>query len=69
MKNLIIILFAFISFNAFAVEKKTTFTLDLFNEAQKNGKIVVIHSWNKSDSIRSIIISHTGFSGDPGCLT
>ena len=48
MKNLLIIFFAFISFNAFAVEKKTTFTLDLFNEAQKNGKIVVINSWNKS---------------------
>ena len=48
MKKLLIILFTLISFNTFAVEKKTTFTQDLFNEAQKNGKIVVINSWNKS---------------------
>ena len=48
MKKLLILLFALISFNTFAVEKETTFTQDLFNEAQKNGKIVVINSWNKS---------------------
>ena len=48
MKKLLILLFALISFNTFAVEKKTTFTQDLFNEAQKNGKIVVINSWNQS---------------------
>ena len=42
MKKLLILLFTLISFNTFAVEKKTTFTQDLFNEAQKNGKIVVI---------------------------
>ena len=48
MKKLLILLFALISFNTFAVEKKTTFTQDLFNEAQKNGKTVVINSLNKS---------------------
>ena len=48
MKKLLILLFTLISFNTFAVEKKTTFTQELFNEAQKNGKIVVINSWNKS---------------------
>ena len=48
MKKLLILLFVLISFNTFAVEKKTTFTQDLFNEAQKNGKIVVINSWNQS---------------------
>ena len=48
MKKLLILLFALISFNTFAVEKKTTFTQDLFSEAQKNGKIIVINSWNKS---------------------
>ena len=48
MKKLLIILFTLISFNTFAVEKKTTFTQDLFSEAQKNGKIIVINSWNKS---------------------
>ena len=50
MKKLLILLFTLISFNTFAVEKKTTFTKELFNEAQKNGKIVVINSWNKSCS-------------------
>ena len=50
MKKLLILLFALISFNTFAVEKKTTFTQDLFNEAQKNGKIVIINSWNKTCS-------------------
>ena len=48
MKKLLILLFTLISFNTFAVEKETTFTQDLFNEAQKNGKIVVINSWNES---------------------
>ena len=48
MKKLLILLFTLISFNTFAVEKKTTFTQDLFSEAQKNGKIIVINSWNKS---------------------
>ena len=48
MKKLLILIFALISFNALAVEKKTTFTQDLFNEAQKNGKTVVINAWNKS---------------------
>ncbi len=45
------ILFLFVilfSFNAVAVEKKTTFTLESFNEAQKTGKTIVINSWNKS---------------------
>ena len=37
MKKLLILLFTLISFNTFAVEKKTTFTKELFNEAQKNG--------------------------------
>ena len=44
------ILFLFVilfSFNAVAVEKKTTFTLESFNEAQKTGKTIVINSWNK----------------------
>tara|TARA_B100000686_G_scaffold172082_1_gene179280 strand:- start:429 stop:800 length:372 start_codon:yes stop_codon:yes gene_type:complete len=48
MKKLLIIIFAFISFNAFAIEEKTTFSLEIFNKAQKNGKVVVINSWNKS---------------------
>ena len=29
------------------MEKKTTFKLEIFNEAQKAGKTIVINSWNK----------------------
>ena len=39
-----------ISTNSFAGEYKTNFNIDKFKFAQKNGKIVVIHSWNKSCS-------------------
>ena len=48
MKKLFIFLFALISFEAFAVEKKTTFTSEVFNEAKNSGKTIVINSWNKS---------------------
>ena len=37
-----------ISFNCFAVEKTTTFTNEIFNKAQLDGKTVVINSWEKS---------------------
>ena len=37
-----------ISFNCFAVEKTTTFTNEIFNKAQLQGKTVVINSWEKS---------------------
>ena len=47
MKKLLILIFILTSFNTFAVEKKTTFTLEVFNEAQKVGKTIVINSWNK----------------------
>ena len=50
MKKIITILFTLISFNCFAVEKTTTFTLEKFNKAQLDGKIVVINSWNESCS-------------------
>ena len=48
MKKIIIIIFTLFSFNAFAVDKSTTFTNEIFNEAQAEGKTVVVHSWNKS---------------------
>ncbi len=47
-KKLLIIFFVLFSFDSFAIEKKTTFTLEVFNEAQKAGKAIVINSWNKS---------------------
>tara|TARA_B100000795_G_scaffold90428_1_gene65746 strand:- start:1030 stop:1398 length:369 start_codon:yes stop_codon:yes gene_type:complete len=48
MKKIFIILFTLISFNAFAVDKSTTFSNEVFEKAQAEGKIVVINSWNKT---------------------
>ena len=39
-----------ISTSSFAGEYETNFNIEKFNFAQNNGKIVVIHSWNKSCS-------------------
>ena len=47
MKKIFIIIFTLISFNCFAVEKNTTFTKEIFNKAQSEGKTVVVNSWNK----------------------
>mgnify|MGYP001238210038 CR=1 FL=1 len=47
-KKLLILFFVFTSFESFAIEKKTTFTIEAFNEAKKTGKTIVINSWNKS---------------------
>ena len=45
----IIFLFIFLfSFEAFAIEKKTTFTIEKFQQAKISGKTIVINSWNKS---------------------
>ena len=48
MKKIFITIFTLFAFNSFAVEKSTTFTKEIFNNAQKEGKIVVINSWNKT---------------------
>ena len=48
LKNLLIIFFVLFSFESFAIEKKTTFTIEAFEEAKKAGKTIVINSWNKS---------------------
>ena len=48
MKKLFILLiFCFISFQSTASEKKTTFSEEVFNNAQSEGKIVVVSSWIK----------------------
>tara|TARA_B100001287_G_C22570744_1_gene476111 strand:- start:313 stop:729 length:417 start_codon:yes stop_codon:yes gene_type:complete len=47
MKKFLILLLCLISLNASASEKKTTFTKELFNKAQSEGKIVVVSSWIK----------------------
>ncbi len=48
MNKIIILFFALITFNAFAVEKNTTFTNEIFTKAKNEGKTIVINSWNKS---------------------
>ena len=50
MKKILVLIFTLISFNCFAVEKNTTFTNEIFNKAQSEGKTVVINSWNKTCS-------------------
>jgi len=47
MKKIFILIFILISFNCFAADKTTTFTKEIFNKAQSEGKIVVVNSWNK----------------------
>ena len=47
MKKIFVLIFTLISFNCFAVEKSTTFTKEIFNKAQSEGKIVVVSSWTK----------------------
>ena len=48
MKKLYLLIFFLFSLNSIAIEKQTTFTKELFLEAQKSGKTVVINSWNKT---------------------
>ena len=50
MKKFLILIFALISLEVFAVEKTTTFTNEIFKKAQADGKTVVINSWNKTCS-------------------
>ena len=59
MKKLFVLIFVIISFNSFAdcgnehssrLAKTTTFTNEIFQKAQLEGKVVVINSWNKSCS-------------------
>ena len=47
IKKTLILLFIIIPFNSIALEKKTTFSYDLFKKAQSDGKVVVVSSWIK----------------------
>ena len=47
MKNIFILIFFIFAFNANALEKKTTFTKELFDKAQSDGKVVIVSSWMK----------------------
>jgi thioredoxin 1 len=48
MKNILIIIFTFFTFNTFAVDKSTTFNIEIFKKAQSEGRTVVINSWNET---------------------
>ena len=47
MKNFFIFVFCIFVFSVNADEKKTTFTKELFDKAQSDGKVVVVSSWIK----------------------
>ena len=47
MKKILISLLFFITLNANAMEKETTFNQNLFNKAQSEGKVIIISSWIK----------------------
>ena len=47
MKKLFILIFCLLSFQSIASEKKTTFSEEMFNKAQSDGKVVVVSSWIK----------------------
>ena len=46
-KKFLIILFVFMPFNSFALEKETTFDQQQFKQALSEGKVVVVSSWIK----------------------
>ena len=47
MKNFLTLIFFIFSFNANAMDKETTFNIDLFDKAKSEGKIVIVSSWIK----------------------
>ena len=47
MKKFLVTLFILISTQSLASEVKMNFTKEVFENAQKNGKTVVVNSWNK----------------------
>ena len=48
MKNILIFILLIFSLNSVATSKETTFTDEVFQKSQLDGKTVVIHSWNKT---------------------
>ena len=47
MKKFYTLIFLIFAFSANSMEKKTTFDKKLFDEAQLDGKVVVVSSWTK----------------------
>ena len=50
MKKILISIIVFLSINYISTSKETTFTSEIFEKSQEDGKTVVIHSWNKTCS-------------------
>jgi thioredoxin 1 len=50
MKKFFIFILVIFNFNSFAFGKTTSFTNEVFQKAQSDGKIVVINSWNETCS-------------------
>jgi len=48
MKNLSILILVFLGINSYAISKETTFSNEIFKNAQLEGKTVVVNSWNKT---------------------
>ena len=48
MKNILIFILLIFSLNSVAISKETTFTDEVFQKSQLDGKTIVIHSWNKT---------------------
>ena len=48
MKNLLILIIVFLGISFSATSKETTFSYEIFKNAQLEGKTVVINSWNKT---------------------
>tara|TARA_Y100000287_G_scaffold74649_1_gene58981 strand:- start:87 stop:476 length:390 start_codon:yes stop_codon:yes gene_type:complete len=47
MKKIFIIIFCIFTLSANAIGKETTFTKELFDKAQSEGKVVIVSSWIK----------------------
>ncbi len=47
MRKLLVIIFCVLTFNAYALEKETTFNKQMFDKAQSEGKFVIVSSWVK----------------------
>ena len=47
MKKFLTLIFCIFAFNANAMDKETTFNIDLFDKAKSEGKIVIVSSWIK----------------------
>ncbi len=47
MKKILVFFILLISTGSFAAEYKSNFSIEEFKSAQNDGKVVVVHSWNK----------------------